>query len=45
MGKPDFREGQVAKWGQNWKTVIAHFRNIIFVWMGNPDFREGQVEK
>ena len=22
MGKPDFREGQAEKYGQNWKTVI-----------------------
>ena len=22
MGMPDFREGQVGKYGQNWKTVI-----------------------
>ena len=22
MGKPDFREGQVEKWGQNWKILI-----------------------
>ena len=22
VGTPDFMEGQVKKWGQNWKTVI-----------------------
>ena len=24
---------------------IAHFKNIIFVWVEKPDSREGQVEK
>ena len=24
---------------------IAHFKNIIFVWVEKPDIREGQVEK
>ena len=25
----------------NNSLVIAHFKNIIFVWVGKPDFREG----
>ena len=25
-------------------TVIAHCKDIIFVWVGMPDFREQQVE-
>ena len=25
--------------------IIAHFKNIIFVWVGKPDVREGQAEK
>ena len=25
--------------------IIAHVKNIIFVWVGKPDFRERQVEK
>ena len=27
------------------RPTIAHFQNIIFVWVGKPDFREGQAEK
>ena len=25
--------------------IIAHLKNISFVWVAKPDFREGQVEK
>ena len=25
--------------------IIAHSKNIIFVWVGKPEFGEGRVEK